>query len=70
MRLLFVEQTVPKAVVTSWVQGGQHRGGLEEASSALAELGVWTQETSQGGMPAWKTDPRFKQNLRRALMGG
>ncbi len=69
MRLLFVEQAVPKAVVTSWVRS-QHRELEREATQELADLAVWTEETSQGGMPAWKMDQEFKKNLRNALLGG
>ncbi len=69
MRLLFVEQSVPQAVVASWVKS-DNRQAEQEASKILAGLGVWAQETAQGGMPAWRVDAHFKHNLRAALLGG
>jgi transcription initiation factor TFIIH subunit 4 len=69
MRLLFVEQEVPKAVVTSWVTSG-HKDAEEAATRALTDLGVWAECMAHGGMMAWKLNGTFRENLRRALTGG
>ncbi len=69
MRLLFVEQSVPQAVATSWVTS-RHRGMERAAAAALSELGIWSEEASQGGMPAWRMDSAFRGNLKKALLGG
>ena len=68
-RLLFVEQEVPKAVITSWVTSS-HKGEEATASKALSDLGVWTDSSTQGGMVTWKVNDTFRENLQRALLGG
>ena len=68
-RLLFVEQEVPKAVITSWVTSS-HKGEEAKASKALSDLGVWTESSTQGGMVTWKVNDTFRENLQRALLGG
>ena len=68
-RLLFVEQEVPKAVITSWVTSS-HKGEEALASKALSDLGVWTESSTQGGMVTWKVNDTFRENLQRALLGG
>ena len=70
MRLLYVEQAVPKAVVSSWVNA--HTGGssLAQANEALTELGVWQETSMPGGLPAWILKDTFRNNLKIVLTGG
>ena len=70
MRLLYVEQAVPKAVVSSWVNS--HTGGasLTQANEALTELGVWQETAMPGGLPAWILKNTFRKNLKIVLTGG
>ncbi|KAJ0174375.1 hypothetical protein K1T71_010521 [Dendrolimus kikuchii] len=69
IRLLFVEQPVPQAVVTSWVSQTYAK---EQAKSceALSELSVWQEAPIPGGMPGWMLAQSFKKNLKVALLGG
>ena len=68
MRLLYVEQAVPKAVVSSWVNS--HTGGssLTQANEALTELGVWQETSMPGGLPAWILKNTFRHNLKIVLL--
>ena len=70
MRLLYVEQAVPKAVVSSWVNS--HTGGasLTQANEALTELRVWQETAMPGGLPAWILKNTFRKNLKIVLTGG
>lgn len=72
MRLLYVEQAVPKAVVSSWTVAGNSR--TSEASfaavSALTTLGIWQETAMPGGLPAWILDNTFRNNLKIVLVGG
>ncbi|XP_005176744.1 general transcription factor IIH subunit 4 [Musca domestica] len=69
IRILFVEQPVPQAVVASW---GSQYYAKEQASSTniLTELNVWRTTTIPGGLSAWELCPTFKKNLKIALLGG
>ncbi|XP_055902710.1 general transcription factor IIH subunit 4 [Eupeodes corollae] len=69
IRILFVEQPVPQAVVASW--GSQHYAKEQAAStSCLTELNIWRVTAIPGGLSAWELCPTFKKNLKIALLGG
>ncbi|XP_030380020.1 general transcription factor IIH subunit 4 [Scaptodrosophila lebanonensis] len=69
IRILFVDQPVPKAVVSSW---GAQRCAKDqtEAASCLTNLNVWRVTAIPGGLAAWELSPTFKKSLRQALLGG
>ncbi|XP_050668284.1 general transcription factor IIH subunit 4 isoform X3 [Leptidea sinapis] len=69
IRLLFVEQPVPQAVVASWVSQ-THAKEQIKASEALSELSVWNEAPIPGGLPGWFLSHSFKKNLKVALLGG
>ncbi|KAL4704880.1 hypothetical protein ACJJTC_019458 [Scirpophaga incertulas] len=69
IRLLFVEQPVPQAVVTSWVSQTFAKE-QSKACEALSELSVWQEAPIPGGMPGWMLAQSFKKNLKVALLGG
>ncbi|KAJ8716942.1 hypothetical protein PYW08_005341 [Mythimna loreyi] len=69
IRLLFVEQPVPQAVVTSWVSQTFAKEQAK-ACEALSELSVWQEAPIPGGMPGWMLALSFKKNLKVALLGG
>ncbi|XP_059046830.1 general transcription factor IIH subunit 4 [Achroia grisella] len=69
IRLLFVEQPVPQAVVTSWVSQ-TYAKEQSKACEALSELSVWQEAPIPGGMPGWMLAQSFKKNLKVALLGG
>ncbi|KAH8370338.1 hypothetical protein KR093_003092 [Drosophila rubida] len=69
IRILFIDQPVPQAVVSSW---GAQRFAKEqaEATSCLTALNVWRVTAIPGGLAAWELSPTFKKGVRQALMGG
>ncbi|XP_034835175.1 general transcription factor IIH subunit 4 [Maniola hyperantus] len=69
IRLLFVEQPVPQAVVASWVSQ-THAKEQSKACEALSELFVWQEAPIPGGLPGWMLTQSFKKNLKVALLGG
>ncbi|CAG9564351.1 unnamed protein product [Danaus chrysippus] len=69
IRLLFVEQPVPQAVVASWVTQ-THAKEQHKACEALSELSVWQEAPIPGGLPGWMLSQSFKKNLKVALLGG
>ncbi|CAH2089085.1 unnamed protein product [Euphydryas editha] len=69
IRLLFVEQPVPQAVVASWVTQ-THAKEQSKACEALSELSVWQEAPIPGGLPGWLLSQSFKKNLKIALLGG
>lgn len=70
LRLLYVEQPVPKAVVISWVNAAQCGAQAMESSEELTRLGVWKEAAMPGGLPAWILDAVFRKNLKISLTGG
>lgn len=69
IRLLFVEQPVPQAVVASW--GSQSYSKEQNlVSTSLTELSVWHEAPIPGGLPGWTLSASFKKNLKIALLGG
>ncbi|KAH8396525.1 hypothetical protein KR215_000267 [Drosophila sulfurigaster] len=69
IRILFIDQPVPQAVVSSW---GAQKFAKEqaEATSCLSALNVWRVTAIPGGLAAWELSPTFKKSVRQALMGG
>jgi len=69
MRLLFVQQAVPQAVVSSWVTH-QYVKENERAKEALSGLRLWQSTSMPGGLEAWTLNGTYRANLRMALSGG
>ncbi|KAJ1530657.1 hypothetical protein ONE63_005529 [Megalurothrips usitatus] len=69
IRILFVEQPVPQAVVASWL-AQEHSKEHNEVIKVLSELRVWQEAAIPGGLPGWILNPIFKKNCRMALLGG
>lgn len=69
IRILFVEQPVPQAVIASWTSQlySKEHG---QATSTLSELMVWRSVAIPGGLPGWELMPTFKKNMKIALLGG
>ncbi|VEN54900.1 unnamed protein product [Callosobruchus maculatus] len=69
IRILFVEQPVPQAVVASW---GSQSFSKEHIyiSKVLTELSLWQEAAIPGGLLGWILSPTFKRNLKIALLGG
>lgn len=69
MRLLFVEQAVPQAVISSWL-GQQHIKKHAEALDTICALHIWNDFPVPGGLPGWILSPTFRKNIKTALLGG
>ncbi|XP_077511118.1 general transcription factor IIH subunit 4 marionette [Amblyomma americanum] len=69
MRLLFVEQPVPQAVVSSWNEQKYVKDHLE-ALEALTALHIWMDASLPGGLPGWSLSAVFRKNIQIALLGG
>lgn len=69
IRILFVEQPIPQAVVASW-SCSSYAKDHEAAIAVLSDLSVWRSAAIPGGLPAWELCPTYKRNLKIALLGG
>ncbi|KAJ8983386.1 hypothetical protein NQ317_010479 [Molorchus minor] len=69
IRILFVDQPVPQAVVASWGSQAFSKEHLY-VSKVLSELSVWQEASIPGGLLGWILSPTFKRNLKVALLGG
>lgn len=69
IRILFVEQPVPQAVITSWTSQLYSKEHAM-ATTVLGDLVIWRSAAIPGGLPAWELTPTFKKNLKIALLGG
>nr|XP_022910946.1 general transcription factor IIH subunit 4 [Onthophagus taurus] len=69
VRILFVEQPVPQAVIASWC----HQAFSKEHANVckiLSDLSVWNDAPIPGGLSGWILNTTFKRNLKIALLGG
>lgn len=69
LRMLFVDQAVAQAVVCSWVSFS-NQSDHNEAVKPLGSLRIWHESPIPGGLPGWKLNSTFKENLRVAILGG
>ena len=69
MRLLFIEQAVPQAVVASW-SSKLHAEGHLKVVEVMNELNIWKESPMPGGLPGWVLNPVFKKNIKIVLLGG
>ncbi|GAB1599105.1 general transcription factor IIH subunit 4-like [Argonauta hians] len=69
MRILFVEQAVPQAVVAYWV-ANKHHEEQKQAMAAVTDLRVWHEQPLPGGMLGFILNQTFRQNMKTALLGG
>ncbi|XP_014208985.1 general transcription factor IIH subunit 4-like [Copidosoma floridanum] len=69
MRLLFVEQPVPQAVIASWCSK-LHVDDHLAVVQALNELSIWKEAAIPGGLPGWTLNHSLRKNLKIVLLGG
>uniref|UniRef100_UPI00358E0753 general transcription factor IIH subunit 4-like isoform X1 n=1 Tax=Myxine glutinosa TaxID=7769 RepID=UPI00358E0753 len=69
MRLLFLEQPIPQAAVSTWVQNDS-RSEHSDAVRVLCDLRLWQDSIIPGGLPGYILNPVFREKLRTALLGG
>ncbi|GLG94312.1 hypothetical protein R5R35_013875 [Gryllus longicercus] len=68
IRILFVEQPVPQAVVASWVSQSYSKDHTTVVD-VLSGLRVWQEAAIPGGLLGWILNSTFKKNLKIALLG-
>lgn len=66
VRLLLLNQEVPRQTVQSWVNPKYHESS-QSATEILSNLGVLQDVHAQGGLPAWILRPSFKENLYQGI---
>uniref|UniRef100_A0A1B6C308 General transcription factor IIH subunit 4 n=3 Tax=Clastoptera arizonana TaxID=38151 RepID=A0A1B6C308_9HEMI len=69
IRLLYVEQPVPQAVIASWVSQAFSKDH-NAVTQILSELKVWQEANIPGGLLGWILNPVFKKNAKIAINGG
>lgn len=69
MRVLFIDQPVAQAGVSSWVKAS-HQSQHHDAVGTLSGLRVWHDTPLPGGLPGWQLNRIFRENLKVALIGG
>jgi len=69
VRLIYIEQAIPQAVVTSWVSHHYHKQS-KVSQETLTSLRVWKETSMSGGLKSWLLNPTFRSNLKMALAGG
>lgn len=69
MRLLFVEQPVPQAVIASWCSK-LHSEEHHKVVKVMNELCIWKEIALPGGLEAWILNSSFRKNLKIVLLGG
>lgn len=69
MRLLFVEQPVPQAVIASWCSK-LHIDDHLNVVQVMNELKIWKEAAIPGGLPGWILNSTFRKNLKIVLLGG
>ncbi|TNM93087.1 general transcription factor IIH subunit 4-like [Takifugu rubripes] len=69
MRMLFLDQPLPQAAVSLWVNKDNQKDH-DECVSVLAGLRLWHSQHLQGGLQGYILNPVFKDNLKIALLGG
>lgn len=69
MRLLFVEQPIPQAVVNAWAQPNIIKEHTQN-THILEELNLFKEAVVPGGIPGWILNDVFRKNAKSALTGG
>ncbi|VDM31568.1 unnamed protein product [Hydatigera taeniaeformis] len=68
-RLLFLEQTIPKSIITGWVPKASH-GLLNRACKDLSDLCIWHSIDSDSARGSWRLNKKFQESLKVSLFGG
>ncbi|VDM01463.1 unnamed protein product [Schistocephalus solidus] len=69
LRLLFLEQTIPKAIVSGWVAKGSHEV-FQQACKDLSDLRIWHSIDSNTSRGSWRLNKKFQDSMRISLFGG
>eukprot|EP00108_Taenia_solium_P001911 TsM_000717600 transcript=TsM_000717600 gene=TsM_000717600 len=68
-RLLFLEQTIPKSIITGWVPKGS-QGLLNQACKDLSDLCIWHSIDSDSARGSWRLNKKFQESMKVSLFGG
>ncbi|EUB58424.1 General transcription factor IIH subunit 4 [Echinococcus granulosus] len=68
-RLLFLEQAIPKSIITGWVPKGS-QGLLSQACKDLSDLCVWHSIDSDSARGSWRLNKKFQESMKVSLFGG
>uniref|UniRef100_A0A3Q0KID1 General transcription factor IIH subunit 4 n=1 Tax=Schistosoma mansoni TaxID=6183 RepID=A0A3Q0KID1_SCHMA len=69
MRLLFIEQPIPKSIVSGWVEKGSI-ALLNDSCKALTDLRIWHSTDSNVSRGSWSLNKRYQESIRISLFGG
>lgn len=69
LRLLFLEQKIPKSIVAGWVAKGS-QDLLQQACTDLSDLRVWHSIDSDSARGSWQLNKRFQDSMKVSLFGG
>ncbi|VDK85277.1 unnamed protein product [Dibothriocephalus latus] len=69
LRLLFLEQTIPKAIVSGWVAKGSQEV-FQQACKDLSDLRIWHSIDSNTSRGSWRLNKKFQDSMRVSLFGG
>ncbi|VDD80187.1 unnamed protein product [Mesocestoides corti] len=69
LRLLFLEQTIPKSIVSGWVSKGSQEL-LNQACTDLSDLRVWHSIDSNSARGSWRLNKKFQESMKVSLFGG
>nr|XP_027205656.1 general transcription factor IIH subunit 4-like [Dermatophagoides pteronyssinus] len=67
LRLMFIEQPIPQAVVSSWVKS---ISDYNEAADVLTRLQIWKLTPMQSGLPGRLLNTTFQKSLQTSWLGG
>ncbi|CAH8842061.1 unnamed protein product [Trichobilharzia szidati] len=69
MRLLFIEQPIPKSIVSGWVDKGSSTL-LNDACKALTDLRIWHSADTNVSRGSWSLNKKYQESIRISLFGG
>lgn len=69
MRLLFIEQTIPKAIVSGWVDKNS-RNLHGSACKALTDLNIFHSVNGNTARGSWMLNKKFQESIKVSLFGG
>ncbi|KAH8860067.1 General transcription factor IIH subunit 4 [Schistosoma japonicum] len=69
MRLLFIEQPIPKSIVSGWVEKGSS-ALLNDSCSALTVLRIWHSTDTNVSGGSWSLNKKYQESIRISLFGG
>ncbi|KAF7493684.1 General transcription factor IIH subunit 4 [Sarcoptes scabiei] len=67
LRLLFIEQPIPQALISSWVRS---ISDYNDAAEILSRLNIWRSCTMQSGLPGRQLNAVYQKNLKTSWLGG